>query len=143
MPIVVNRLTNLHELLIEYFSLEELRTLCFDLGLDYDELCGEIKSARARDLITVMLRRNRLADLAAGVQVLRPNVDWPDVADVSPEERLAWTTTTEMQSAADYLVAVRDYCASLPYLSLHDIRPSKTLDEVYVPLKAKVKAESL
>jgi hypothetical protein len=38
---------------------------------------------------------------------------------------------------AEYLAAMRDYCASLPYLSLHDIRPPRTLDEVYVPLKVR------
>jgi predicted NACHT family NTPase len=137
MATVSNTLTDLHALLTEYFNLEELRALCFDLGLDYDELRGEIKSAKARELITVMLRQSRLAALASRVQVLRPDVDWPNVATLSPDEWLAWTTATEMQSAADYLAAVRDYCASLPSLTLHDIRPPKTLDEVYVPLKAR------
>lgn len=41
------------------------------------------------------------------------------------------------QAIEDYLAAVREYCANLPYLTLHDIRPPKTLDEVYVPLKAR------
>ena len=133
----IARLVPLLESLVRYFDLDELRTLCFDLGLDYDELRGEVKSAKARELITVMLRQNRLAELASRLQVQRPDVDWPDVEAISAEERLTWTTATEMQSAADYVAAVRDYCASLPYLSLHDIRPSKTLDEVYVPLKAR------
>jgi len=133
------QLAQLLKNLAEHFDLEELRALCFDLRLDYDELRGEQKSAKARDPITVMLRQNRRAELADRVQVLRPNVDWPNVEALLPKERLAWATATEMQSAADYLAALRDYCASLPYLSLHDIRPPKTLDEVYVPLKAKVK----
>jgi hypothetical protein len=30
------------------------------------------------------------------------------VEAVSPKERLAWTTATEMQSAADHLTALRD-----------------------------------
>jgi tetratricopeptide (TPR) repeat protein len=41
------------------------------------------------------------------------------------------------QAIDDYLAAVREYCANLPYLTLHDIRPPRTLDEVYVPLKAR------
>ena len=131
------QLAQLRDDLVGSFDLEELRTLCFDLGLDYDELRGEVKSARARDLITVMLRQNRLAELASRLHFLRPKIDWPDVEAISSDERLAWTTATEMRSAADYLAAVRDYCASLPYLSLHDIRQPKSLDEVYVPLKAR------
>ncbi len=41
------------------------------------------------------------------------------------------------RSLQDYFRALRAYCASLPYLTLHDIRPPKTLDEVYVPLQAQ------
>jgi hypothetical protein len=78
-----------------------------------------------------------VAELINLLRSLRPNIEWPDVAALSPEERLAWTTTTKKHSAADYLVALHDYCANLPYLTLHDIRPPKTLDEVYVPLKAR------
>ncbi len=130
-------LTRLHRLLIEHFNLEELRTLCFDLDVNYDDLGGEGITAKARDLITVMLRQNRLVELTYKLQILRPNDDWPNVEALSPDERLDWTTATEMQSAADYLTAVRHYCASLPYLSLHDIRSSKSLHEVYVPLKAR------
>ena len=58
------QLAQLLENLVEHFDLEELRALCFDLGLDYDELRGEVKSVKARDLITVMLRQNGLAALA-------------------------------------------------------------------------------
>jgi HEAT repeat protein/energy-coupling factor transporter ATP-binding protein EcfA2 len=130
-------LTKLHRLLVDHFDLDELRTLCFDLKVDFDILRGEEKSAKARELITVMLHQNRLAELAGKLQGLRPKVAWLNVETLSPEERLAWTTATEMTSAADYLVALRDYCANLPYLTLHDIRPPKTLDEVYVPLKVR------
>ena len=41
------------------------------------------------------------------------------------------------QAIEEYLADLLNYCANLPYLSLHDIRPSKSLDEVYVPLKAR------
>jgi HEAT repeat protein/energy-coupling factor transporter ATP-binding protein EcfA2 len=130
-------LTKLHRLLVDHFDLDELRTLCFDLKVDFDTLRGDEKSAKARELITVMLHQNRLAELAGKLQGLRPKVAWLNVETLSPEERLAWTTATEVSSAADYLVALRDYCANLPYLTLHDIRPPKTLDEVYVPLKVR------
>ena len=63
---------------------------------------------------------------------------------------LEWATTSETlhqaypeiplhppQAVEDYLEDVRKYCAELPYLTLHDIRPPRTLDEVYVPLQAR------
>ncbi len=101
------RLAQLYQNLVEHFDREELHDLCFDLGVKYDDLGGEGITAKARELITVMLRQNRLAELATALRSLRPNVDWPDVEALSTEERLAWTTATEMQSAADYLAALR------------------------------------
>ncbi len=47
-------------------------------------------------------------------------------------------TTRRLTAVEEYLAAVREYCANLPYLTLHDIRPPKTLDEVYLPLKAQL-----
>jgi cytosine/adenosine deaminase-related metal-dependent hydrolase len=52
-------------------------------------------TAKARELITVMLRQNCLAALAPTLQVERQKVDWPNVAALSSEERLAWTTATK------------------------------------------------
>lgn len=47
----------------------------------------------------------------------------------------------QAESTADryaaYFLALRTYCANLPYLTLHDIRPPKNLDEVYLRLRAK------
>jgi len=67
-----------------------------------------------------------------------------------PQTPAAWATTAETlhqvcpeislhppQAVADYLAAVGEYCASLPYLTLHDIRPPRTMDQVYVPLQAR------
>ena len=45
-------------------------------------------------------------------------------------------------SLQEYFLALRTYCANLPYLTLHDIRPPKNLDEVYVPLRAKPRSSS-
>jgi len=43
-------LVELRRSLEETFDLEEFRTLCFDLGVDYDALRGEGKSAKIREL---------------------------------------------------------------------------------------------
>ena len=45
-----NLLVQLREFLTEYFNEEELRTVCFDLGIDYDNLGGEGKGGKAREL---------------------------------------------------------------------------------------------
>jgi len=66
--------SELHRLLAKHYDLEELRTLAFDLGVDWDELGGETKSARARELIAYLKRRNRLGDLVAAIETSRPDV---------------------------------------------------------------------
>jgi hypothetical protein len=70
----------------KHLDLEELRTLCFDLGVDYDSLRGEGKSARIRELIALLRRNNRLPQLIAALNAIRPNVQWGTIQldDVSP-----------------------------------------------------------
>ena len=70
-------LTALHQLLIQHFDDSELQTLCFDLGVDYENLPGQTKADKARELVEYMQRRNRLADLIQLCQQLRPSATWP------------------------------------------------------------------
>ncbi|MCA9972091.1 MAG: hypothetical protein KC425_17830, partial [Anaerolineales bacterium] len=71
-------LSSLHSLLDRYFNEEELRTLCFHLGVDYDNLGGRGKAANARELVTRLHRQQRLAALLDLARQERPNVAWPD-----------------------------------------------------------------
>lgn len=63
--------SQLLQFIIDRFNKEELRTLCWELGVDYDDLRGEGKTARALELVTYMQRRDRLHELAAKVRALR------------------------------------------------------------------------
>ena len=67
----------MYEVLINYFSLGELRTLAFDLNIEFEDLSGETKSTKALSLIEFADRRGRLDDLVRYVMRLRPNVEWP------------------------------------------------------------------
>ncbi len=51
-----------------HYSLDEVRTLCFELGVDYDNLPGEGKKGKARELILSELRRRGLGLLAAQLE---------------------------------------------------------------------------
>jgi len=112
-----NLLTDLRERVLARCSTEEeLRTLCADLGVNYDDLPAQGRANKARELVACLERLSRIPDLEALLARPRPR-------------------TT--QAIEDYLAGLREYCANLPYLTLHDIRPPRTLDEVYVPLKAR------
>ena len=74
-PVGTSR-TQLRENLERTFSLEELATLCFDLGLDFESLPGSDKAGKARELVTYLERRGRIPDLIAVCRARRPNVAW-------------------------------------------------------------------
>ena len=66
----------IHQVLLRHFNLEDLRTLCFDLNLEYDDLKGEGRAAKARELVKQMLREQRLPYLQTAIKRARPTVRW-------------------------------------------------------------------
>ena len=74
-----NYVQQLYELLLSHFDLSELRTLCFFLGIEYDDLLDEGRSAKARELLLLLARKDRLVDFLKLVREERPSVQWPDV----------------------------------------------------------------
>jgi len=77
MPSDHERLTQIRQLIHDYFNLEEFRTLCADLGISYDDLGGEGREARMRELVAYCGRTGRLEHLLALCAQRRPHVDWP------------------------------------------------------------------
>ncbi len=69
-------LIKLHQTLEERMNEGELRTLCFYLGVDYDNLPGAGKADKARELILYLDRRNRTAELVEIGYDRRPDIDW-------------------------------------------------------------------
>jgi len=67
------------DLLVHTFDLEELRTLCFELGIPYDELGGEGLRGKGRELLLYAERRKQLPQLLTALRRERPTVDWPDL----------------------------------------------------------------
>lgn len=66
------RLALLLHLIDDGFNLDELRILCFDLEVDFENLRGESKTAKVCDLILYMRRRNLLDRLETAVRGERP-----------------------------------------------------------------------
>jgi hypothetical protein len=64
----VHDLTALREFIVNRYNSEELRTMCADIDVPYDDLGGEGKTAKARELIAYLKRRNRLDDLVHYLQ---------------------------------------------------------------------------
>ena len=62
----------LYDLLIEKFNEEELKTLCFLLDVSYNDLGGEGRASKARELILHLERRERLSELGNLIIKERP-----------------------------------------------------------------------
>ena len=69
-------LIHLMESLNRHFNKGELKTLCFELGVDYDDLPGEGKAEKARELVAYVDRHGMLERFIVRCQELRPTVDW-------------------------------------------------------------------
>lgn len=50
--------------LARHYTLDELKTLCFKLFIDFDNLSGDTKNAKARELILHLERSGRMNDLS-------------------------------------------------------------------------------
>ena len=66
----------LREAIVDLFNENELRTLTFDLGFDYENLAPGGKADKARDLVSVCFRNGRLLDLLHLCHKERPHIPW-------------------------------------------------------------------
>lgn len=74
-----SKLTQLRQLLTSLFNESELRTLCFDLGVDYENLPDPSKDGKVRELVLHAQRKGWLADLLKLATQSRPQASWPDL----------------------------------------------------------------
>ncbi len=64
-----------HEWLDTYFDKDELRDLCFDLDIDFEDLEGTAQTHKARELVEFYARRGELDRLEAIVKEERPHLN--------------------------------------------------------------------
>ncbi len=58
------------------FNLDELRGLCFELAINFENLRGDTLLAKTIELVSYCQRQRLLARLVAVCQELRPEIDW-------------------------------------------------------------------
>ena len=132
--------TAFRKFITQHFNLEELRTLCQDLGVDFDSLPGEGKEGKARELVAYMERHSRLDDLAAilgrdrprawqslelaiasgGIQVTAP-MFWQAYLHAVSDAYQDWHIPTELRDLIDWQV---DPVPIDVYLILRPVRVS-------------------
>ena len=73
--------SELLELLTTHFSRQELKTLCFELGVDDESWPDGGKAGMARELLGWVARNGRFPLLLQKCLALRPDVVWPELPD--------------------------------------------------------------
>ncbi len=80
-------LARLRDTLAQAFDLAELRLICADLGLDWEDIPGDTKTAKSFMLLLTLERAGRTPDLLAHCGKARPQLDWTaEWTDVKPIE---------------------------------------------------------
>jgi hypothetical protein len=70
----------LRQNLTERFNRDELHTLCFDLGIKYENLAADTLDGKARELVDYCNRVGKIPDLVVKCRERCPNVSWEDEA---------------------------------------------------------------
>ncbi len=68
-------LRRLRVMLDEYLGSDDVRTLCFSLSIQYDNLAGATKNGRIESLITHYHYRDQMDELLAALHADRPDLD--------------------------------------------------------------------
>jgi hypothetical protein len=115
-------LTQLHRILAERFSEEELRTLCFNLNVDYDDLPAKGKANKARELIAYLERRDRIPELLETGQRSRPDISWSDAPEPpseGPPARISQIEFVNREHELDMLNVERLRASQSPYVLIN------------------------
>lgn len=97
----MNDLGRLRETIVKSYSMSELKVLCSDIGVDFEELAGEDKALKAQELIQYLDRRQQLSILITYCSKTRPNVQWQNLIDDSdmpsgqPISKVGTSSTSE------------------------------------------------
>jgi hypothetical protein len=65
----------LFKLIKNAFNLDEVKTLCFQIGIDYEILPGEGKHGKIREFIIYCVKRQRISGLLTLLQDERPELN--------------------------------------------------------------------
>lgn len=71
---------------LSHFTEDELRDLCSDLGVSYQDLPGQEQPAKIEALIAQFQRRRRIPELVANAKRLHPHTLRVEVAGAAPED---------------------------------------------------------
>jgi WD40 repeat protein len=131
-------MNELSDKLSETYSREELKVLCFELGLDPEELEQSTKSEFVWEIATWCQRRGRMAELIALCRAKRPHISWPDPPAVTgasdtgapaakdPVRRQRWTDRSQRWALVAAGLITLFLCAAAAISLVNGFAPGAT-----------------
>ncbi len=102
----------LERLISTHFNLSELRTLMFELGINFEDIEGDSISSKSVELMRYVRRNNKIPSLLEKLKSVRPNVQWPGEADLRNEEiksiNVPYIILAMTRSEVDALIATNN-----------------------------------
>lgn len=71
--------SQLLHLLTSRLNMTELKEVCFEAEIPFEEIEGEALPDKALNLVTYVSRREKVKEFVEVLKELRPDVNWPDV----------------------------------------------------------------
>lgn len=135
-----NLLANLRQELTSRLDDGEVRTLCFDVGVDYDSLSGHNKADKIRELLHYLYRTKQLSSLLIAGEKLRPDIYWGINGNISVIPKTAPSDLhlkdTQSTEGEDYSKKITDS----PNIALEkDTIVNEDNNEILLPSPSEVK----
>lgn len=136
--------SRLRDLIFEYFSLVEIKSLCFDIDINYDELSGDTLKLKIQELIFYCYRHDKIMELISTCESLRPQVNWRDWEDDS-DKRYEVQNQKEYDDVKEYTNQITKRYESLDFVGIPELkdRSALRLRDVFIQLKAQANLDFL
>ena len=87
-------LSDLHRLIDRHYTLDEIRSLCLELGIDYEHLPGREKLGKIAELVQYCRRHSLLTTLLEKLREQWLHVSWPDSVIFPEQPRATYPAAT-------------------------------------------------
>lgn len=116
-PMPTDLMIGLRDVFATYFDTEGLTDFALALGIDFENLSGSTKSAKARELALYIWRHSKLPNLAEVGPVQRPDIDWARI--LGPHVPLTDPAIIETGGTTSSELDYRDLQTLVPILAAY------------------------
>lgn len=99
--------TELQQKIADSFSLNEIKVLCFELGIEYEELSGDTRGIKSLELVKYCERRNRFDELVIKCIEMNPGAFGENRLQQSAVQPHQTTTVLESEARATHFTRLR------------------------------------